>query len=137
MLRSTLCWMALIALYGCASRPELPPADAQDEKLTPERAKVALLEMMRSKEGKELGWFGGDAPDEMAKMPIAEEADGWFTWTAAFRFNPSRETYTFVVRPKPGSRACMFEYEGTFAKTDGKWAAAKPKLVRTVLESGE
>ncbi|MCI0379412.1 MAG: hypothetical protein L0215_17520 [Gemmataceae bacterium] len=93
--------------------------------------------MMRSQAGKDLGWFKGDIPDEMAKMKIQEEKDGWYAWTGAFRFNPSKAIYTFVVRPRPGTRGSIFEYEGSFVTKDGGWVATPPKLVRTVLQAGE
>jgi hypothetical protein len=106
-------------------------------KLTPEVAKAALLRMMRSKAGQDISWFQGGVPDEMAKMKIEAEKDDWFAWTAAFRFSPSRAIYTFVVRPQPGVRACVFEFEGSFVRKDGAWSATLPKLVRTVLQSGD
>ncbi len=92
--------------------------------------------MMRSKAGKDLGWFGGNVPDEMAKIGIEKDKDGWYAWTAAFRFHPAKKLYTLVVRPKPGARACTLEYEGSFVWKDGAWSATAPKLVRTVLQSG-
>jgi hypothetical protein len=114
-----------------------PRKQHDQEKLIPEQAKDALLAMMRSKAGQELGWFKGDIPDEMAKMKIEEEKDSWYAWTAAFRFNPSKAIYTFIVRPKPGARASVFEYEGSFVKKDGVWSATPPKLLRTILQSGK
>jgi hypothetical protein len=110
--------------------------DSKEDKLTPERAKEALLKMIRSKAGEDLGWFEGDIPDEMAKMKIEEENDGWYAWTGAFSFNPSKASYRFVVRPRPGARACMFEYEGSFGLDKGAWFATQPKLLRTAMQSG-
>jgi hypothetical protein len=93
--------------------------------------------MMRSKPGRDLGWFDGDIPDEMAKMPIEEQENGWYGWTGAFRFNPSEATYTLVVRPRPGVRACLFEYKGSFVSKGRRWVATPPELVRTALQDGE
>ena len=45
--------------------------------LTPDIAKQALLEMMRS--GTD-GWFKPEIVDEMAKMRIEGQEDGWFDW---------------------------------------------------------
>jgi len=125
-----------ISLAGCSSRADSPPSVAQEEKLTPERAKSALLEMMRTKAGKDLGWFDGNTRDKMAAMPIDKEDDGWYQWTAAFRINPSKAIYTFTVRPQPGARACIFEYKGSFVQEDGRWHATPPELVQTVLQGG-
>ena len=128
---------ALSILAGCSSQTEQPLSAVQEEMLTPERAKEALLAMMRSKPGKDLDWFQGDIPDEMAKMNIEKEEGGWYSWTGAFRFQPSRAIYTFVVRPQPGVRACMFEYKGSFVNKDGRWSATPPELVSTALQANE
>jgi hypothetical protein len=134
----------LAALPSCAPEPaagpdpkSTPPAAFRGEKLTPERAKAALLEMMRSKPGKELGWFDGRFPDKASKMTAEDEGSGWYAWAGAFRFNPSKATYTFTVRPRPGARACTFEYEGSFVRKEGRWLATPPKLVRRALQAGE
>jgi hypothetical protein len=129
--------VALTVLAGCSSQTDQPPSAVQEEKLTPELAKEALLEMMRSKPGKDLGWSKGNIPDEMAKMKIEEDEDGWHAWTGAFRFNTSKAIYTFVVRPKPGAQACVFEYKGSFVNKDGRWSATPPELVSTALQAGE
>jgi hypothetical protein len=113
---------------GKESKPREPD-------LTPERAREALLRMMRSERGKALGWFNGDIPDEMAKMKVEKKEDGWYEWTGAFRLNPSKSVYRLTVRPRPRARACIFEYKGTFVRKEGQWTATPPELVRTVLES--
>lgn len=125
-----------IILAGCSSHADSPPPVAQEEKLTPERAKTALLDMMRSKAGEDLGWFDGDTPDKMAEMPIEKGDDGWYAWTAAFQINPSKAIYTFTVRPQSGAHACVFEYKGSFVQMGERWRATPPELVRTVLQGG-
>src|SRR4051795_12666475 len=70
--------LAAMTVAGCSSRADSPPPVAQEEILTPERAKAALLDMMRSKSGKDLGWFDGDTPDKMAELPIETGEDGWY-----------------------------------------------------------
>jgi tetratricopeptide (TPR) repeat protein/serine/threonine protein kinase len=127
-------WAEAEKLLAAAKQP---PSDSKKENLTPELAKAALLKMMRSKEGQDLGWFKGRIPDNMAKMKIAEEKDGWHSWTGAFRFHPSKAIYTFVVKPTLGVRACVFEYEGSFVWKDRAWSATPPKLARTALQPGD
>jgi hypothetical protein len=105
--------------------------------LTPERAKAALLEMMRSKPGQDLIWFQGDVPDEMGKMTIEDEGGGWYAWTGAFRFNPSAGVYALVVRPRPDARACLFEYKGSFVRKEGRWSATLPEWVSAALQTGQ
>jgi hypothetical protein len=105
--------------------------------LTPEKAREALLVMMQSKEGRDLGWFGPEIVKEMAKMPIGKDDNGWYSWTGAFRFNPSKSIYTLTIRPRPDVKACIFEYYGTYKNKRGRWEATAPKLVRTALQSGK
>jgi hypothetical protein len=129
---------AALPLSGACSPPPEPAAEAgQPPTLTPERAKEALLAMMQTKAGKSLGWFKGDIPQRMAKMPIEKGEDGWYTWTGAFIFHPAKAIYTFAVRPRPGVRACSFEYKGSFVRKDGRWIATAPELVQTALQAGE
>jgi hypothetical protein len=105
------------------------------EPLTPARAKQALAEMMRSQQA--AGWFKGDFPEKMAQLPIEEREDGFYYWTVAFSFNPSKKVYTYHAVPAPGVRACMFEDRGTFAWRNGRWIASPPELVRAALQSGK
>jgi hypothetical protein len=133
----TLLAFVVVCLFaGCESPPEPPTTATQQLPLTPERAKAALLEMMRTKPGSDLDWFKGDVPDEMAKMKIEVREDGWCDWTGAYSFHLSKAVYSFVVMPKPGARACAFEYTGTFSIQDGRWVASPPILVRTAMQAG-
>jgi hypothetical protein len=134
-LTSVVLGAALAAFSGCSSppQPDQLSAPLPDQNLAPESAKEALLEMMRSKPGKDLGWFDGNVPDEMSKMPIEEEEDGWFRWTGAFRFNTSKAIYSLEIRPRPGARVCTFIYKGSFLNKDGQWVAKAPELVMTMM----
>jgi hypothetical protein len=127
----------VLVVVGCSSPPVGPVAGPPEEPLSAEAAKSALLAMMRTEPAKKLGWFDGDVPDGMAKYEIEEETDGWYAWTAAYRFHPATAVYTLVVRPRPGARACTFEYRGSFVRQGDKWTATPPELVRTVLGGGE
>ena len=135
-LPSAFLGIALSVLAGCSLQTEQPPSAVKEAALTPERAKEALLAMMRSKPGQELGWFQGDTVDEMAKMKVEQDEDGWHAWTGAFRFNTAKAVYTFIVRPRPVARACVFEYKGSFVNKDGRWSATPPELVSTALQDG-
>jgi len=137
LLPSAVLGTVLTILAGCLSQTEQASSVIQEQELTSDIAREALLEMMRSEPGEELGWFDGDIPEAMAKMKTEELENGWFAWTGAFRFHPSKAIYTFVVRPRPGVRACVFEYQGTFVSKNGRWAATPPELVSTALQAGE
>jgi hypothetical protein len=135
-LLSVIFGAALVGTPGCAPEDEPPPTATQQEPLTPERAKTALLAMMRTKPAKDLGWFEGNVVDEMSKMEIEKQEDGWYRWTGAYTFHPSKALYHFAVLPAPGARACIFEYNGTFIRKDGKWVATPPTLISTALQVG-
>src|SRR5580658_5584065 len=94
----------------CRARRCCQPCMPMVEPLTPEVARRALLDMMRSKPD---GWFKADVVDEMAKMKIYRQEDGWFGW-GAFGIKPSEAIYTFMILPRPDVKACSFEFEGTF-----------------------
>jgi hypothetical protein len=130
LLAGAVCWASLSFLADCS-------AQEKKEKLTPEGGKQALLAMMRSKEGKKLGWFNGTIPAELAKRKIKKEKDGWYAWDGAFRLNPDKAEYTFVVQPRPGVRACVLGYQGSFVRKGGAWTATLPQLVRTALQEGK
>jgi hypothetical protein len=129
---------AVSIVAGCAAGARQPPqpAGAGEAPLTPQGAKEALLAMMRSEPGQQLGWFRGDVPEQMAAMEVCKDDAGWYAWTGAILFNPSRRVYTLTVRPKPASAACTFEYTGSFALTDGRWSATPPKLVSIATPAG-
>jgi hypothetical protein len=127
---------ALVGAPGCSPEDEQPPAATQQERLTPERAKTALLDMMRTKPARDLGWFEENVVDEMSKMEIEKQEDGWYGWMGAFTFHPSKALYHFVVQPAPGVRACAFEYKGSFIRKEGQWVATPPTLVSTAMQIG-
>jgi hypothetical protein len=132
LLRFQIFALIAISIFLEASRARETHQEPTEAKLTPPLAKDALLKMMRSKEGQGLDWFKGNIADEMAKFGIEEEINGWFAWTAAYRFHPTKAIYTLTIMPKPGSNACIVEYEGSFVRRDKSWLATTPKLVQTV-----
>lgn len=128
------------ALFGVSvlwhSQAGQPPVKSDAPKLTAEGAKDALLKMMRSKAGQEISWFKGDVADKMAKMKIEEGEGGWYAWSA-FHFHPAKAAYTLVIHPRPGARACIFSYKGSFSQKDGVWSATLPELVNIALQAGD
>jgi uncharacterized protein (TIGR03067 family) len=67
-------------------RIEITAESNVEPELTPEVAKQALLEMMRSKPGKALGFFNKELVDEMAKRDVEKKKDK-YRWTGAYRWN--------------------------------------------------
>ena len=136
--QTSLVLVAVCIATGCAAsfKPSTQSGVASPT-LTPERARAALLEMMRSPQGKALGWFDGDVPDKMATMPIVVEEEGWYRWTGGFVFHPARGIYVLTVRPRPGAQACVFEYKGTYVTKGRRWSATPPEMVSTTMQLGE
>jgi hypothetical protein len=134
-LRMLLIVLALMPLFGCMQTIE-PPMSGQESVLTPEQAKQALLAMMRSKPGQDLGWFDGDVPDEMAKMKVEPAEEGWYSWTGGVRFRPSESIYVITIQPQDDAQACTFEYEGQFMMKEGQWSASPPRLVSAAMPAG-
>jgi hypothetical protein len=137
-------FFCLVAVAGCAKNTSARGGDTTSKEgnnappttriLTPELAKQALLEMLRS-EHNEL--WDENRLEKMSKMEITKEADGWYAWTGAFKFNPAKAHYTLTIRPAPDARACTFEYDGSFVNNDNRWVASSPHLVGTALQPGE
>jgi hypothetical protein len=103
-----------------------------ERELTPELAREALLQMMRSKPAKGLGWFKDDVVSEISKMGIENEENGWYRWSA-FDFHLSKAVYKLTIQPRPDSSACTFWYGGSFVNEGGRWVATPPKLLMTAM----
>jgi uncharacterized protein (TIGR03067 family) len=127
-------------------RIEITAESNVEPELTPEVAKQALLEMMRSKPGKALGFFTKELVDEMAKMDVEKNKDE-YRWTGAYRWNPNpgkRTTYVLFVslrddapplRPHPkGYLIHLRVYQGSFEPTDDGWIATVPKYKYTLAD---
>jgi hypothetical protein len=135
-------WLACVALVaalslvgGCSPEPEQSAAKREAPTLTPELAREALLELMRTDREGDLSLFD---PVAWAKVGIEKEENGWYAFGGSFRIHPARAVYTLTIRPRPGVRACRFEYEGGFVLgEDGQWVATAPKWVSSALQSGE
>jgi hypothetical protein len=122
-----------------------PATDLRKVELTPDAAKQALLEMMRSEPGKALGFFEASLVDEMSKAAVEKRDDGWYHWTGAYRFRPASSRYVLFVslgdpqrpplRPHPQGRLAFLRvYEGTFELNDGRWVATVPRYKYTLLD---
>lgn len=113
--------------------------------LTPEVAKQALLEMMRSEGGKALGFFEATLVEEMSKINLEKQKDGSYHWTGAYRFDPTKATYVLFVslgnpprpplRPHPnGYLLHLGVYEGSFEMKGARWVATVPRYKYALLD---
>jgi hypothetical protein len=127
---SVIAIASLGVVPGSSSVPPLSTATLQNDSLTPELAKEALLELMRSKPGGDLSRFD---PDEWAKVGLSAAEFGWYHFGGVFGLNPSKGIYTLTIRPRPGVRACIFTAEGKFVREQGKWRALPPEVSSRVF----
>jgi hypothetical protein len=119
-------------LPGCSSDSR---SSASEPVLTAELAKDALLDRMRSKAG--LPYINRFDTENWAKVEIRAGKDGSYDFGGLFRINPSKKTYTMLIRPRSGVKACSFEFRGEFIFREGKWLADSPKESRSALERGD
>jgi uncharacterized protein (TIGR03067 family) len=118
------------------------PRPVRPVELAPAAAKQALLEMMRSRPGKALGFFDGALVDDMAKLDVQMKQDGWYHWTGAYRFHPGKATYLLFVpfndrpqlRPPNGPLIHVRVFEGSFEMRDGRWTATVPRYKYAFLD---
>jgi hypothetical protein len=109
---------------------------------TPDDARQALLDMMRSDQGKALGFFDEAVVKEMEKVAPKKREDGTHAWTAVYHLNLQKGTYTlFVHNNKPhlrpdhtGRLILAAVYEGTFEQKGARWTASLPKYKYTLLD---
>src|SRR5436309_724568 len=117
---------------GCSSHSD---SSGTEPVLTAEIAKDALVDRMRSKSG--LPYIYNFDAEEWAKVAVRAGEDGRYDFGGLFQINLSKKTYTMLIRPKPGAKACSFEFEGNFVLKDSKWLADSPKETRSALEQGD
>jgi hypothetical protein len=114
------------------------------DKLTPEACKQALLDMMRSRCGRALGFFDKDLVDKMEKVEVKKVKDEYH-WTGAYRFDPAgKNIYVLFVsltdkRPplephRKGYLLHLSVYEGSFEVQDGRVIATVPTYKYTLLD---
>jgi hypothetical protein len=123
---------------GCSSRvdptpTEAAPAPQQEDQLTAEGGKEALLDAMRAREG-EFQWF--DAA-RWSGVPLEQRPGGWYALGDTFQVNPYQAVYTLTIFPRPGLKGCVFHYHGSIVRKDGRWSAAPPELDSTDLQARE
>ena len=98
-----------------------------NHEFTPEQAKEALLEFMRSDQGINPHW-PEKFLDDLATLKLEERENGWYYWTGEVDVNPSTRRYHLIIGPDPRDhvRMCTFEYRGSFVWKNGPWQAMPP-----------
>ena len=115
--RSAIPLVAAIAA-GPATRPTATQPAATQPTPTAAQAQEAVVNLIRNHPA----WFEGkpDA-DRLAKLPLKDEGDGWFSF-GVMNVNPTSGRYDASLGGKRG----MVEYAGTIRQVDGKWVASRP-----------
>jgi hypothetical protein len=119
----------IVVLTACGVFFVLPSDErAQSQAgLTPERARAALVELIRrNPEFFEMKLSPREL-DELAKATIekrTEEPRGTEYFCGGFLIDPERATYTLDLMGGPAT--CMVHYQGDFESSSGRWIALKP-----------
>src|SRR5687767_8923210 len=104
---SSLATVPLVLLTSHVADPDPTEAMLRQRKaapdLTPELARAALLELVRS--GK-VPNTNHASTDDWAKCPLEEWANGHYVWgwdLARFSINPAGRSYNYDIFPRPGA----------------------------------
>jgi hypothetical protein len=108
-------WL-LYAITAATARAETQPVP-----LDAERAKAALIELIR-REPK--AFPGNPKPDELAKLPLLREVDGRFTF-GGVRLDLKDLSYSLVLGANGLATAFI---DGKFTQKDGAWRADLPTV---------
>lgn len=104
---------------GCVAMTDTEPTNESEvpPPLTPETARIALIELINSKSCGDLE----DFPMERYIHMAAESGENSGSW-GPFRFDLTAQKYFFEK-----GRNCRFSYEGSFELRDGMWVALTPR----------
>jgi hypothetical protein len=113
---------------GCAPADPEPAAEAPAPELTAERARAALIELIRSPDPGALkdfplGRFVGDGVEGGAESP---------SW-GPFSLHLKEREYTYSRAFGPPPRVCRWEYRGRFELRAGRWVALPPRVESQAL----
>lgn len=94
--------------------PVKDQAPLQEQELTPELARAALVEFVR----RDPKAFEGIFDPKVASAEETEKRLGWFT------ISVTRKSFGLNLTPRPESLpACTIDYRGKFTFRDGRWQA--------------
>lgn len=112
-----------MTVLGCR-KAQTPTADAEPE-LTPDQAKVALLELVRTTK---LDDMPKAHVERYASKAVAVRENGKATW-GSFSFDLKAKRYSYIISRGEGDAKAVLstKYEGTFEYRQGKWIAVKPQ----------
>src|SRR5262245_27497931 len=122
--RGMVCALVLVCvIIGCAPVDPEPAAEIAPPELTAERARAALIDLIRSPDPGELkdfplGRFIGDA------VQGGVEAPSW----GPFALHLEEREYTYSREFGEPPRVCRWQYRGRFDLRDGQWVALPPYL---------
>jgi hypothetical protein len=116
---------------NCVCLSTLPAIKRQ---ITPDQAKNALLEIMRTQPKVFVNRFD---VEEWSKAELERLEAGWFAWGGSFRIKPSEAIYIITIRPAPEAKACTFEVQGSFVLDGGRWIAQPPSKMLSAALGGE
>ena len=116
-------------LSGCARDEPQPEPDEALPELTAERAREALIDLIRSPE-----------PGELQDFPLAQfEGEGVVTdddhtpsW-GPFSLRLAEREYTYIRVFGEPPRVCRWHFRGSFEFKNGQWVALPPRVESQAL----
>jgi hypothetical protein len=128
---------------GCGGETPAPPAQtgalpqatdnpASPPDLTAERARAALIALIRSAESGELR----DFPLEKFASKSVEGGDSDLPWWGPFCLHVQRREYSYRRIFGQPPRECTWTYRGRFELKEGRWVALPPQPESQALGSG-
>jgi hypothetical protein len=114
------------AVAGCSpserAAPE-PPSREQPATLTAQRARQAVLELIRARPD---AFIGCPDPDELAELPLEERGEGEYAFGAFVVNLPNRWYAADIGHDAPE----LYHYRGSFERRNGEWIASEPEVSR-------
>jgi hypothetical protein len=92
--------------------------------LTPERARQAVLDLMREDPK---AFVGSPDPQVLGDMPLVDQGNGEYRF-GAFSVNPAAARYSASLDPSGGGEA--YFYHGDLVYQRGQWRATNPAVQR-------
>src|SRR5579885_240889 len=102
--------------------PEVVSEGEAAPELTPEAAKAALIDLIRSETTTHLEGF----PLERYADDLPERGKGQTAFWGPFQIELGDRTYSYTRRFGQPPRVCTWEYRGEFEMRDGRWVALPP-----------
>ncbi len=119
-----LCLLAGVS--GCSPSERASSEAGTNESqamLTPDQARQAVLELIRSRPNT---FIGAPDADRLEELRLEQRAEGKYAFGAFVVDLPNRRYSADIDRDAPE----LYSYNGSFVRRDGRWHASEPEVTR-------